>query len=270
MMRSSWGPVLLTAGLLCPVPSNAQTVEHRESDSLEAPARANSQSGRKPDLKEVAALVLEGTNQFRRSHGRSPLKSEPRLTAAAQEFADYLARTDSFSHSADGRQPPQRAQAHGYDYCIVDENIDLEENPTGFTSSALARSLIQGWKNSPGHRRIMLDADVTEIGVGVAHSDKTDRYYAVQDFGRPKLAAIVFCVSNPTDVTARYEVDAKSFTLPPGATRIHKRCRPGDLEFLGAGDHGASDDTPVDHPTRGKRYVVQPDGKVGYRMVEGT
>jgi hypothetical protein len=34
----------------------------------------------------------------------------------------------------------------------------------------------------------MLDPDVREIGVGVARSNKTGRYYAVEDFGRPLSA----------------------------------------------------------------------------------
>ena len=43
----------------------------------------------------------------------------------------------------------------------------------GFATEALGKAFVEGWKKSPGHRRNMLDADVTETGVAVARSDKT-------------------------------------------------------------------------------------------------
>jgi len=35
------------------------------------------------------------------------------------------------------------------------------------------------------HLENMLDADVMETGVAIGHDPKSDRYYAVQEFGRP-------------------------------------------------------------------------------------
>ncbi len=191
-----------------------------------------------------------------------------KLTKTAREFADYLARTDRFSHTADGRSPGQRVSASGYEWCIVAENIAWEYDSAGFTTRGLGQALLTGWKNSPEHRRNMLDSDVTEIGVGVARSEKTGRYYAVQDFGRPHSAAIVFKVANETDAVARYRVDGKSFTLPPATTRTHERCRPAELEFQGAGDSAAPEDAREFHPANGQRFVVRSDGSGGYRLVE--
>ena len=42
-------------------------------------------------------------------------------------------------------------------------------NSSGFTPKELADGFLEGWKQSPGHRKNMLDPDVTQIGVGVAH-----------------------------------------------------------------------------------------------------
>ena len=55
--------------------------------------------------------------------GRDPVAADARLTEAARYFAGYLAKTDQFSHDADGSVPAARAQKHGYDYCIVSENL---------------------------------------------------------------------------------------------------------------------------------------------------
>ena len=45
---------------------------------------------------------------------------------------------------------------------------------------------VEGWERSAAHRKNMLDRDATEIGVAVAHSPRTGRYYGVQVFGRPR------------------------------------------------------------------------------------
>jgi uncharacterized protein YkwD len=44
--------------------------------------------------------------------------------------------------------------------------------------------MMDGWKNSPGHRRNLLLAQVTEIGVGAAKG-RSGRWYFVQLFGSP-------------------------------------------------------------------------------------
>src|SRR2546423_15564678 len=74
---------------------------------------------RTPSVADTAALVVAQSNEFRRSQGLVTLTPNAQLNAAAREFADFMARTDRYSHEADGRQPAQRAQAHGYDYCLV-------------------------------------------------------------------------------------------------------------------------------------------------------
>jgi hypothetical protein len=71
--------------------------------------------------------------------------------------------------------------------------------------------------------------DVEELGV--ARSSRTGRYYAVQDFGRPKSKEIKFSISNQTDATVKYSLDGKTYTLEPGYTIIYERCRPPKLSI---------------------------------------
>ncbi len=150
------------------------------------PRREAPPQARSPDLVEVERLVVAYTNDFRREQGRPPLAVNARLTNAARSFAGHLARTDQFSHTADGKQPSQRVSEHGYDWSAVAENIGWAFHSGGFDSEQLARQLVEGWKNSPGHRRNLLDPDVTEIGVGVAYGRRSGRYYGAQEFGRPR------------------------------------------------------------------------------------
>jgi uncharacterized protein YkwD len=131
-------------------------------------------------------MILEDTNQFRRAEGLGGVKPGHALEKAARYFAGYMAASDRYGHSADGATPAQRAVAHGYDYCLVSENIAYQWNNTGFATAELARDFFEGWKKSPGHRRNMLEREATDTAVAVAKSPRTQRWYAVQMFGRPR------------------------------------------------------------------------------------
>lgn len=136
------------------------------------------------DTLRVEKLLLEDGNEFRGENRRKALAPDPRLDAAARKFADYMARTGHYGHQADGRTPGERLRAEGYRWCRVAENIAYAFDSHGFHSPDLAYKFIEGWKASPGHRRNLLDPEVTAIGVAVAR-DRRNYYYAVQLFARP-------------------------------------------------------------------------------------
>ncbi len=219
------------------------------------PARAaQGQSEAKADLERVGKLLLEGPNLFRQKEGREPVKGNPELTSAAKEFAGFMARTDKYGHEADGRQPSDRAKAQGYDYCVISENIAYEFNSAGFQTEELARAFLVGWKNSEGHRKNMLDSDVLEAGMGVARSEKSGKYYAVQMFGRPKSAMIEFSIVNETESPVEYELAGEKFTVPARTTRTHGQCRAVELTF--PFPQGQAKDTTF-RPGRGERFVIR-------------
>src|SRR5688572_11680171 len=115
------------------------------------------------------------------------LAANARLAAAARDFARYMAETGRFAHDANGSQPWERAQRHGYAYCMVSENIGYQFRSRGFASEAvLAQAFLEGWKASAGHRKNLRDREPVEIGVAIVGDERTKRYYAVQVFGRPQ------------------------------------------------------------------------------------
>jgi uncharacterized protein YkwD len=138
------------------------------------------------DVDRVARLVVAATNQFRRRQGLRDVAVDSRLTAAARQFAEFMARTDKYGHDVDGKTHAERAGQQGYEYCRISENIAYRYSSAGFETAALAAGFIDGWKSSPPHRKNMLDPAVTETGVGVARGGKSGRYYAVQMFARPR------------------------------------------------------------------------------------
>lgn len=159
-----------------------------------------------------------------------------KLTKTAQYFADFMARTDKYGHHADGNGPAKRAKEHDYDYCIISENIAYQFSSAGFTTKELAKGFFQGWKHSPGHRKNMLDAVVTQTGVAIASSKESGYYYAVQMFGRPKSMSIEFQMTNNSNVDIQYSIGSRTFPLPPRLTRTHQRCRPTELMIQWPGE----------------------------------
>jgi uncharacterized protein YkwD len=193
----------------------------------------NAQGQAKPDLSRVEALVIEGTNDFRRQEHRPQVERDDKLEKAARDFAMLLARTGEFGHEAGGSTPSERARRHGYDFCIISENIAYQYSSAGFQTPELARKLVEGWKNSPGHRKNMLAPDVTDTAVAVAHSAAKglQRYYAVQMFGRPRSASVEFEVGNATQDPVKYRVGDRAFVLQPRIVQTHRECTPQTLVF---------------------------------------
>lgn len=205
------------------------------------------------DARAAVAVVVQKTNAFRAGNDLGPLAPDARLAEAAQRFAEYMAASDTYGHEADGRKPVQRAQAQGYEHCLVAENIAYQFTSSGFSTDDLADRLVAGWEESPGHRRNMLLPQAVDIGVGLAISARTQRWYAVQMFGRPKSASTRFQIANRSDAAVRYELDADSFTLPPRVTRTHQGCFGGTVRLRWP-DGAAS---PGFEPRDGARYVVE-------------
>jgi uncharacterized protein YkwD len=208
-----------------------------------------------PDPGEVAAVIVNLTNEFRAGESRGKVAVNERLAATARDFAGYMAKSGNFSHEAGGTTPVSRAKQHGYDHCIVLENIAYRYSSTGFATRELAQGTVEGWKKSPGHRRNMMDRDVTEIGVGVARG-KPGHYYAVQMFGRPAAQAIRFRVTNQANAALRYRVGGTGFSLGPRQARSHMQCRSEQLMFDWPGEQRDAAVTP----RNGDSYTVVRSG----------
>jgi uncharacterized protein YkwD len=214
---------------------------------------------RMPDLATAAGVVVEQANRFRASQGRRAVKPSDRLRQAASDFAAYMASTDRYGHEADGRTPVDRVRATGYDDCLVAENIAFQFNSGGFGTEALAEDFEQGWEHSPPHRANLVDPDATEIGVAIARSPRSGRFYAVQVLGRPRSASLRFKVANAAGQPLAYEVDGERFSLPPRTTMTHEVCRPPALAYSLPGGHSGNL-KPVDGEV--VRFVADRAGRV--------
>ena len=202
------------------------------------------------DVEEAAKRIVEQTNAFRQAQGREPQAVNAALEQAAGDFAAFMAKNGKYGHAADGRTPAERAAAHGYDYCIVLENIAYLFRSTGYDTETLVQRFVEGWKNSPEHRKNLLERGATQTGAGVAQA-QDGRYYGVQMFGRPKSAAIRFSVRNESGRRVEYQAGEREFSLPPRATRSHTVCRALQLRIA-----------------LQKPFTARPSGGESYAIVE--
>jgi uncharacterized protein YkwD len=126
---------------------------------------------------ELVAQVHQQVNEFRRDQGLKPLTLDPIISAQAREHSADMARNGkAISH----RGFNQRLQdiRKEIPYRAAAENLAASagsENP--------ARTAVEGWKNSPEHRKNML-GDFSLTGIGIAQS-KEGTYFFTQIFLKP-------------------------------------------------------------------------------------
>lgn len=209
-------------------PCRSQTVQSHDVEVIEA-QHYRSPDEKVPDLKAVVRGLFDQTNAFREHEKRPRVAVNLKLAATARDFADYMARTNRYGHTADGDSPGDRANKHEYGFGLISENIAYAFNSAGFTAEALDTQLMEGWKHSPGHRENMLDPDATEAGMAVARSEKTGYYYAVQVFARPEAQNVRVEIANKSETTISYRLAGREFELPPLYSRRHEQGRPTDL-----------------------------------------
>ena len=213
------------------------------------------------DTEQAGRLIARRTNDLRAENGLARLQADAALERAAEGFARYMARTDRYGHAADGSQPADRAQAGGYEYCLVSENISYQFHSDGFATEELARRFVEGWKSSPGHRRNMLEPDVVHMAEAVARSARTGRYYAVQMFGRPRDRSIEFRIASVARGPVRYRIDSEDFTLGSGQERVHTVCKPATVTF----EDAANAEGRTFRPSHGDRLHVEGDRRLVVR-----
>ncbi len=126
----------------------------------------------------VSDLILRHSNSARRTKGVRKVRRSTKLDRAADYYAQHLARSGVFSHTADGRTLKQRLRKHGVGNGWMAENLAYRSSR--HPGDSLAKLFVQGWLDSPGHRRNLLHPKLTHIGIGVAKTQS--RVYAVQVF----------------------------------------------------------------------------------------
>ena len=163
--------------------------EDSEEENSEATENKNKQDRRKDVLdrcagmKRIACSIHKRVNLERKKRGRRALKPNRACSIAAQKHAEDMARKSYFSHTGrDGSSPSSRVRRvirkeGTIPVMSVGENIAWSG---GTMSLDPVKTPVNGWLNSPGHFRNMMDRSWTHSGVGVAK--RGNQSYEVQIF----------------------------------------------------------------------------------------
>jgi uncharacterized protein YkwD len=136
-----------------------------------------------PSGSTPAEQLLIYINEARRQFDLVPLNLVPELSSAAQEHTIDMARFAYTGHAgADGSTPAERLLQFGY--------------PRGYAGEATAwgfeypHQAVEFWVNSPAHRRIILNAAATDVGVGFSFDFSAPSvWYWAAEFGNQFAAA---------------------------------------------------------------------------------
>ena len=126
-----------------------------------------------PALGAMEREVVRLINIERRRAGCGPLRIDRRLTLSARRHSAKMASAGSLSHtSPDGTSPWERMDATGY------RDGGAENIGRGYTSADKA---VRSWMETSGHRRNILNCELTATGVGAVQGPEGPWW--TQDFG---------------------------------------------------------------------------------------
>lgn len=125
-------------------------------------------------LNQFEQQVVELTNQERAKNGLSALKVDPALSKVAREKSLDMQRNNYFSHTSPTYGSPfDMMKKFGISYRAAGENIAKGQRTP--------EEVVNAWMNSSGHRKNILSANFTHIGVGFVSSGN---YWTQQFIGK--------------------------------------------------------------------------------------
>jgi uncharacterized protein YkwD len=130
------------------------------------------------EISKAEKELIELTNKERAREKLPALEPNALLFKSARGHSADMAKKGELEHKLDGKNVADRADAVGYKFEDIGENIAVTDNET-------AAAIVKLWMGSEGHRANILNKDFVDIGIGIVKNDKGDTYYT-QVFGAPK------------------------------------------------------------------------------------
>ena len=119
-------------------------------------------------------FLLDAANRERAAAGLQALKWDNALAEAACRHAEVMVGQNLLLHQClDEALLNERAAKAGAKFSLIAENIAVGPN---------LETIHDGWMHSPGHRKNILSADVTAVGIATLRG--SGGLFAVQDFSR--------------------------------------------------------------------------------------
>lgn len=156
------------------------------------------------DVERIEYLVHKYTNQERQNHDLSQLAFDPEISQIARGHSFDMAERKYFAHETpEGLTPSDRAAENGYScqkivglliYSGIAENIfqghlfdsyyTINGEITSYewnSEEEIAKTTVDGWMKSPGHRENILTEIFDREGIGIEITDD-HKVYVTQNF----------------------------------------------------------------------------------------
>lgn len=126
---------------------------------------------KKVDYKLINAAVFFVSNEARLERGVAAVAYDPNLEIMAWNHSIAMAKRDFFDHNnpkdKKRKTPGQRAKLAGINNPSIGENISASGGRAFANYLELADHLVDGWIDSPPHRKTLYAKDAVQLGCGV-------------------------------------------------------------------------------------------------------
>lgn len=137
----------------------AETTAPTANTQTKAPAQSNTATQAKSQVSAFEQQVLDLTNAERAKYGVPALKLDTELSKVAREKSNDMKSKGYFDHNSPTYGSPfDMIKQFGISYKTAGENIAMGQRSP--------QEVVTAWMNSEGHRKNILNANFTHLGVG--------------------------------------------------------------------------------------------------------
>lgn len=145
-----------------------------------------------PNIEYLEHLIKVGVDEVRKDLGLAPLVNDSILYIAATDHAQFLSSLKRLTHyqskNPSKRTPQMRAEYYGAKSYNVGENVASNTYGTSSdTYGKIAKSIVKGWVNSPGHYQNIITEKYEVTGVSVGLNIDKNTVFACQKFAHVEL-----------------------------------------------------------------------------------
>jgi uncharacterized YkwD family protein len=151
---------------------NTQDQAAQEPETPQQPAEKNdqNQNAEAGNMDNTVQQVIDLTNAERKKNGLPALKPHAELSNVARIKSEDMVNKNYFSHTSPTYGSPfEMMENFGIEYSTAAENIAAGQNSP--------QEVVQAWMESPGHRKNIMNKQVTHIGVGYAEDGGMGIYW---------------------------------------------------------------------------------------------
>ncbi|SDH83798.1 SafA/ExsA family spore coat assembly protein [Alteribacillus bidgolensis] len=122
------------------------------------------------ETKQIEREVIRLTNIKRQNHGLPKLKADWEVSRVARHKSRDMRNNGYFSHTSPNYGSPfEMLRDYNVNFRAAAENIAAGQQT--------ASQVVEGWMDSPGHRKNILNESYTHIGVGYAEGGSHSVYW---------------------------------------------------------------------------------------------